>query len=187
MPSTMDKIVESFPHPTILPIVGQPTYETLAEVHLKLNTNAPSVQSHLRNGRLGLLFLTASPAVYNTQSAVIFVPPANPGPAPVIAAGLTGPQIADLCCQYNISAKLYHKYDATGKALKSLLIAAVDETYVRALRDKYIGYANVTVLEMLTHLYTTKITESDLEANDERMKADYDVNQPTSTSVIMSL
>ena len=169
MQLTPDRIIESFPHPTIMPIVGQPTYETLAEIHLKLNTNAASVQSHLGNGRLGLLFLTVSPAVYNTQSAVVFIPPANPGAAALIPAGSTGPQIADLRRQYDNATKLYNEYDATDKALKSLLLSAVDETYVRSLRNKYIGYANITTLEMITHLYSSyaKITESDLEANDE--------------------
>jgi hypothetical protein len=180
MPSTLDRIIESFPHPTIMPIVGQPTYETLAEVHLKLNTNAASVQSHLGNGLLGLLYLTVSPAVYNTQSAVNFTPPANPGPSPIIPANSTGPQIADIRRQHDIATALYKQYDATDKALKSLLIAAVDDTYVRSLRDKYIGYANVTTLMMLKHLYDSyaRISEGDLEENDARMKADYDVNQP---------
>ena len=96
MPSALERIIESFPHPTLMPIVGQPTYETLAEVHLKLNTNAASIQSHLGNGQLGLLYLTVSPAVYNTQSAIAFIPPANPGPTPTIPAGCTGAQIADI-------------------------------------------------------------------------------------------
>jgi hypothetical protein len=180
MPSTLDRIIESFPHPTILPIVGQPTYETLAEVHLKLNTNAASVQSHLGNGILGLLYLTVSPAVYNTQSATAFIAPINPGPSPTIPPLSTGPQIADIRSQHDVKNALYKEYDATDKALKSLLLSTVDETYVRSLRDKYIGYANVTTLQMITHLYTSyaKISESDLEENDARMKADYDVNQP---------
>ena len=88
MPSALYKVIDSFPHPTIQPIVGQPTYETLAEVHLKFNTNAASVHSHLGNGQLGLLFLTIYPAIYNTQSNIVFVPPANPGPYPVIPQGL---------------------------------------------------------------------------------------------------
>ena len=42
MPSTIDKIVEGFPFPTINPIIGEPNYEKIAEVHLKLNSNAAS-------------------------------------------------------------------------------------------------------------------------------------------------
>ena len=32
MPSALEKIVESFPHPTVTPIVGQTSYETIAEL-----------------------------------------------------------------------------------------------------------------------------------------------------------
>ena len=88
MPSSLDKIIESFPHPTILLIVGQPTYKTLDEIHLKLNTNATSVHSHLGNGQLGLLYLKVLPDVYNTQSAISFVPPPtwdHHRPSPTVA------------------------------------------------------------------------------------------------------
>ena len=77
-----------------------------------------------------------------------------------------------------MDTKLYREYDSTDKAIKSLLISAVDETYIRYLRDKYIGYDNITTLQMLTLLYTAyaKITKGDIEENDKRMHADYDVN-----------
>ena len=96
MPSALEKIVESFPYPTVPPIVGQPSYETIAELQLKLNTNAASIHSHRGNGHLGLLFLTVKPAVYNTQSTVTFIPPTNPGQSPTVPTGSTGPQIADI-------------------------------------------------------------------------------------------
>jgi len=58
--------------------------------------------------------------------------------------------------------------------LKSLLISAIDDLYIHALKDKYIGYANVTMLQILTHLYPNyaKITPINLEENDNRMKVD---------------
>ena len=65
------------------------------------------------------------------------------------------------------------------KSLKSLLIAAVDKTYIRSLRDKYIRYANITTKVMLAHLYLdyAKISDGNLEDNDKRMRADYELNQ----------
>jgi hypothetical protein len=30
-------ILEGFPHPTITPVIGIPTYESIAEINLKLN------------------------------------------------------------------------------------------------------------------------------------------------------
>ena len=68
----IDKIVEGFPHPTINPIMGIPTYESISEVHIKLNSNAASVHSELGNGTLGLPALTVTPAVHNTLAGVPF-------------------------------------------------------------------------------------------------------------------
>ena len=102
------------------------------------------------------------------------------GPSPTIPNVSTGPQNSSIRVQHDMDTKLYREYNSTEKALKSLLIAAAEETYIRSLCDKYIGYTNIITLQMLTHLYAayTKITEGDLEENDKRMRADYDVNQP---------
>jgi len=54
--TSVEKIKDAFPHPTIEPIIGQPAYDTIKTMHQKLNTNAASIVSHLGNGRLGLLF-----------------------------------------------------------------------------------------------------------------------------------
>ena len=152
MPSALDKVIDSFSHPTIQPTLGQLTYETLAEVHLKWNTNAASVHSRLGNGQLGLLFWTISPAIYNTQSNIVFVLLVNTCPSTVIPQVLKAAQIADILWQYDADTALYTDYDMTDKALKSLLVAAVDKTYIQSLQDKYIGYANVTTKEMLAYL-----------------------------------
>ena len=118
MTSSIEKIMDNFPNPTISPIVGQPGYETIADVHLKLNANAASVQSHLGCGTLGLLYLTATPAVYNTLSAITFIPPHNPGMDLVIPTGAIGPVIADIRLQHANATRLYKQYDSTDKALK---------------------------------------------------------------------
>ena len=47
MPSLIEKIVDGFPFPTINLIIGTPDYESIVDIHLKLNSNAVSVQSNL--------------------------------------------------------------------------------------------------------------------------------------------
>ena len=84
MPTFTDKIVDGFTFPTIPYIVGTPTYNTIAEVNLKLNSNSASVQSNLGYGTFGLLQLTFSPAVYNTLLSTAFIVPVNPGSIPII-------------------------------------------------------------------------------------------------------
>ena len=179
-PTSAEKILENFPHPTIEPIIGKPTFETLAPAHLKLNTNAASVYSHRGNGQLGYLYLTVKEAVLAILSSTPFTPPTNPGQHPVIPAGSTGPQIADIRRQHEEAFEEFKTYSNTDKALKSQLIAAVDEKFIRGLRNKYVGYANVTTLQLLNYLYENyaKITHNNLRENDQRMNAPYDPNEP---------
>ena len=178
--ASTDKIIEGFPHPTITPIVGQPAFETLQGLKLFLSTNAVSIISHLGNGALGLLWLCVSDAVYNTLSLVPFVAPANPGPVPVIPAGSTQFQISAITETHKYEARIFHEFNNTDKALKQQLLGAVDDMFTRALKNRYIGYANVTTKELLNHLFTTygRISGNDLRVNDTRMNAPYDVNLP---------
>ena len=178
--SSADKIIEGFPHPTVSPIVGQPSYETLKTLKLFLSTNAASVISHLGNGALGLLWLIVSDAVYNALSTVPFIPPINPGPIPIIPALSTGPVIASLTATHERESKIFHEYNNTDKALKQLLLSVVDDMFTRALKNRFIGYANVSTKQLLTHLFQTygKITGSDLRLNDQAMNQAYDVNLP---------
>ena len=55
--------------------------------------------------------------------------------------------------------------------------------FVNVLSDTYLGYANVTTLQLLTHLYNTyaKITDGELEDNKDAMTAPYNVNLPIET------
>ena len=127
----------------------------IAELQLKLNTNTASIYSHHGNGRLGLLFLTVKPAVYNTQSTETFDPPTNPGQNPTIPTGSTGLQIADIRRWHKDQFDEFQTYQQTNRTLKTSLITSIDEAYIRLLHDKYIVYANVTTLQMLTHLYNS--------------------------------
>ena len=99
--------MDGFPFPTIDPIIGTPDYESIADIHLKLNSNDASVQSNLVCGTLGLLFLTVLLAVYATLYTTVFVPPVNPGPEPSIPTGSTGAVISDLWYCHTESTKIY--------------------------------------------------------------------------------
>ncbi len=180
MTTPIDKLVANFPHPHIPPIIGQPTYETLAQLHIMLNSNAASVHSNLGNGQLGLLQITVSAAVYNTLSVTPFVIPLNPGTDANIPAGSTAPVIIEMNRAHDAAVSLFQQYDNTDKALKQQIVGAVDAMFLRSLRSKYVGYQNSSTRAILDHLYATyaNISASDLLTNDNQMKTDYDVNQP---------
>ena len=123
MPTAINKIRDCFPFPEIPPIVGTPTYNTIAEVNLKLNSNSASVQSNLGCGTLGLLQLTVSSAVYDTLSVTPFVVPVNPGSIPIISANSTGAQITKLCYSFDTPAALFNEYNRTDKALRNFFFS----------------------------------------------------------------
>jgi hypothetical protein len=110
--STDDKkVVDAFPHPTIAPIVIRvPTYESINALNLQLNANAASVQSNLRDGLLGLLYLTITPAEYNALSATELLPPENPGAAPTVPYTATDSQVATLLREHKANTNLFKEY-----------------------------------------------------------------------------
>ena len=181
--TSTDRIIEGFAHPTITPIVGQPCYETIMPLKLSLSTNAASVNSHLGDGLLGLLWLTVTDAVFNTLSLIPFIPPLNPGPIPIIPAGATQFQITALTDTHKRETVIFQEFNNTDKALKQQLLGAVDDMFTRALKNRYIGYANVTTKQLLAHLFSTygNITSGDLRQNDIKMNTAYDVNMPIET------
>jgi hypothetical protein len=183
MPTTLSKIVDGFPHPTVPSIIGIPTYEALKDLQLALNANAASVRSNLGNGLLGLLALTVSPEVHDTLAGEPFVVPLNPGPAATIPDALTGAQIANIRQDHDELKALFVEYYATDKALKQQIIGAVDKLYLRTLNHRITGFANVTTRQMLVHLYTTygRLTPADVQNNDAAMKQPYNPNEPIET------
>jgi hypothetical protein len=174
------KITENFPHKTIAPIVGQPTYDAIKELHMKLNENAVKVYSNLGNGSLGYLGVTVTPAIYNTLSPQPFVNPPNPGTSPVFPDDATGPQIANIRVVFQEQFHAFKKYMDVCNAISAIIIEVIDPMYLATLRLPYVGLGTRTPLQILAHLYTNyaKITPADLEANNRAMKTPCDVNQP---------
>jgi hypothetical protein len=174
------KISEDFPHKTFPPIVGQPAYEAIKELHLKLNENAVKVHSNLGNGLLGYLGVTVTPAIYNTLSAQPFVIPPNPGTAPFFTDNATGPQMANIREVFTEESIAFKKYGDVCNAISALILEVINPVYLATLRLPYVGIGTRTPLELMAHLYTNyaKITPADLDDNDRAMKQPCDVNQP---------
>ena len=169
---------DNFPYPVLTKIVGTPTYDSIKVVNDELSANAASVHSDLGGGLHGHLAITMNATIYATISATPFTAPTVPDP-PVLA-GMTAAQITALNRRYDADKAKFHQYVALQNSLKKQLIAAVDEIYLAAISEPYIKYGNRTLLEMLTHLYTTyaKISPVDLKENEQKMNSPWDPNQP---------
>jgi hypothetical protein len=168
-----------FPHPELATISGKPDFENIKVANRELNSNSSSVASNLGNGLFGHLALTVPPALYLAQAGVDCPSPINPGSIVIPDPG-TAAQIAAVERLHKENLRVWNSWVNVDKALKNQLMKRYDEMYYRSLRNRHTGYAGVTCLRMLTHLYDTygEITDDDWDANDLRMKAPYDVSQP---------
>jgi hypothetical protein len=157
-----------FPHAVLTPLPNErPTASTLELLQQELSANAISVPSARGNGSLGHYALVVSNAKYVLAEAVAFDPPVSPGVAPVHPPQGTAAQITEINRQFLADQREYHLYSSTEAKLKQQLLMAVPNTYTNALKDKFVGFANVTTLQILTHLNTDygAITTDDLDAN----------------------
>ena len=175
---TPESYTESFPKPNLTKINGLPDYDTIKKINDELSQNAASVHTNLGGGNHGFLGLTVKPTIYATISATAFATPINP--APPVLTGLTGPQISAANRRYDADRKKFADYVALQNALKKQLIAAVEDIYLEAISAPYVGFGNLTILQMLDHLYDiyAKILPDDLVKNTENMSAPWDPSQP---------
>ena len=129
---------------------------------------------------MGLLHLTVSPVVYTTLLATTFIAPVKPGAKPTIPSIALGPHITNLRYAHDVATAVFNEYDRTNKELCQMIIAAVNEIFIRSLRHRYVGYCTTTTRKILDHLYATytNISSPDLQDNDAKLRGPYDSNLP---------
>ena len=157
-----------------------PDYDSVKEMNDELTGNAFTIQTNLGCGTVGYSRLTLTPAVFANISITAFVAPPNPGVQALIPVNSTAIQITAINRAFDTAQSVYQAYVTVGNALKKQLLAAVEDIYICSLKQPYVAYGNVTVLQLLTHLYTTyaRISPSDLAKNNLLMIRDYDPNLP---------
>jgi hypothetical protein len=64
--------------------------------------------------------------------------------------------------------------------LRATIISVFEPMYLDILNNNMVGYANISAIDMLDHLFETyvNITAVDLEINFEHMRRDWDPQQP---------
>ena len=116
--SSIDKMVENFPYPTLTPVTGVTDYESLAELHTQSNCNSSSIQSNLGGGSHGLLALTLEPSVLKNLTTTPFVISFNPGATVHVPPNSTAAQITGIRKTPEDETKSFIQYDNGDKALK---------------------------------------------------------------------
>jgi hypothetical protein len=182
-PLTAAAITASFPHPILHPIAtitSPPTYATIRAAQTQLNANATTVPSYAGDGIHGHLALTLKTADYKIKSnGVDFIAPLLGPIQPIHPAGATAAQISEINRKFYDDQATFRTYQETDKALRNQILLAIPEDYLRDLADADLGLGSVSCLKILTHLWDTwgTITQIELDANYLRMATPW--NPPT--------
>ena len=136
MPTVVDKLVESFPHPVVTPIVGMPAYKTLVDKIYQISSKVALMQTKIGGGKLGFFALTVSTTVYATLSATTSAKPANPGTVPSITTNSTRIEQTAIRYKFTLDTELYLLLQNMDKSLKQHLLEALEDIYIRELKEK---------------------------------------------------
>jgi hypothetical protein len=164
-----------FPHPVLSLIAegtNKPSYASILQAQKQLNANAESVYSEGGTANHGHLVLVLPPAEFLALTAnVPHDPPVHPGRVPVYPGNASAHQRHQIADEHKAALREFLVYKDTNNALRSQLIAACPDQYLRPLKHLTLGYSQVTTLQLLTHLWATYgiITRDDLNRNKERM------------------
>jgi hypothetical protein len=172
--ATIEDVIVSFPYPILPTVQGEPDYQTITAIWKSLQTNSREIDTHLGGGTLGHLQLIVSdassamiaPATY--AGPTLWVSPTYPGRASANTDG-TAAQISAARHIWEEDVHTYRTYTSVQQALKKQIINVFEQMYLDVLNDDMVGFANISVLDMLDHLFTTygNITAVDLENNFE--------------------
>ena len=185
MPSTTASaadIAALFPHkpdmmPRISTATSKPTYVSILDFQDKLIENATSVP--FNRNVYGHLALVVDDQEYLQATNNVWVDPVDPGLNPTIPNQATAAQIQEHIHQHNEQVQSYTTFITTKNLLCNMIVTAVDDKYINALRHRITKYSEVEPIDLLNHLkdHYGKVTEHDLIGNAERMKAAW--NPPT--------
>ena len=134
-------------------IMGQPSERDVTQLRKELGKMAGSVKTKLGGGKHGHLGLLIPEDSYKTIShgSETFDIPAHPGdyPAQVSADAATREKEV---AEHKANKRTCEKCDAVHEFLKEKAIKAIDEEWLVELDDDILGFANVSLLQILEHL-----------------------------------
>jgi hypothetical protein len=175
----------SFTHPVLPTVQGKPYYQTIHASRKFLQANSRAIDTHLGGGTFGHLGLIISDASYamiaptTDAGPTLWTSPQAPGRAPANTDG-TADQISAARHIWEEDVQTYRTCTSVQQALKTQIISVFEPMYLEILNDNMVGYATISTIDMLDHLFETygNITAVDLEINFEHMPRAWDPQQP---------
>ena len=169
-----------FKFPTLTPICGEPTADTLILLRKQLKSNAKSVPSNLGGGNFGHLGLVIPPNRYNLISNAPFIRPNHPGPL-VIPPGTAQHAASTMRDLHAEQMRVFKEVNVVDQALIQQINQAVEHDFLSALSDRTTNSINMPVYDVLYYLGNTygNVTEEMLQEREERVsRMSYSLSQP---------
>jgi hypothetical protein len=159
--ATLEDVVASFPRPILPTVQGEPDYQTIHATRKLLQANARAIDTHLGGGALGHLVLIISDAAYaiiaptDENGPTLWTNPTSPGQAPAVLDQGTASQLIAVRHSWEEAVLTYCTFNTVQQLLKKKIITVFEPLYLDILNDDMVGFANITSLEMLDHLFLT--------------------------------
>ncbi len=152
MVQIQNEIARKVAEKEVTKIIGQPANQSIDLLEQELTVIAASIHSPQGDsGHAGMLMEEADyMAAFGV--AVPFVAPNNPGTYPV--GPFPNGTRKEREAEHEKLIEVYKTYLGVGDGLKTLILRAVDEDYILELKNKIIGYLQVTPKQMIAHLRT---------------------------------
>jgi hypothetical protein len=203
MQKQIDNVVANFPTPKGNIKMNEPGAEPtpLAIIKFTKYLQACAISIPNTNDDLGYLGMIVTAATYQrySENGVRYTPPVDPGPAPVYTApaapratrnndneataaerqsvvtnGLLEHQT--LSKQHERNKETWTAHKAAQTALRNLITNNIDEMYIASFNDDVTGFTRARpkqLLDAIKERYAT-VTENDLDANEELLRAPWD-------------
>ena len=151
-----DNIKDYFQHTTLTKILGEPNYETLAQLQKEVRANGRSVPCSLGGGNQGHLGLVTSAATYAriNPETIFDRPTTHPAPPPNVN-GATQYQIQNAIRQYDEDVREFNLCNLVERTVIQQINAAVNDEYLADLIDPDTGILTGTVPTILHTLFAS--------------------------------
>ena len=173
---TIEAVLAGFPHQQIAPIIGKPTYATLAAPLKLLGFNAQSLVRPDGADDFGNLNLIRADASYMSLLDATLLPILTMPPNPVF--GGTQAEISERQYYHAIDLADYLNQKAYNGALKQQVLGFVELQYLEELNDHTTGFNAVSPKQLIAHLKTkyAKITSAMMEKNIDKFREPLDLS-----------
>jgi hypothetical protein len=146
---TVEEMIAGWPYPDLPLITAEPTYEDIAMMQRRLNANFLSIPTNAGGGRQGHLGLLMTTGQYTAISPIPFGAAADPGPVALVLLGTDDIVAANMVRMYDEQKRAFNTHINCDEAGKKLILTALPKMYTSALEDYLLGYAGVTVRELV--------------------------------------